>query len=239
MFVRSTGVFSPVPPHSLKEAAKDHFKQNFAPAGCSVHHQGTYHQLVRNGSGVHIENAQLVDVYTQEELGKMSPAQRLKCEWRGISVLDCVQIDASSPGTPHVPFRLITCHVTAGGKYSNIDDPEDPSKTANHTYDRALHSYPHALKCVQLAEEVGHNNVIIGGNSNEKVVKHCGYMFARACRELRCKKYLFHGTANGCIVAFPERLAAASNFNPFHHTRFPLVDGGLEEAFYIRVAWEM
>ena len=131
---------------------------------------------MRNGSGVHVRAARWVEVYTQEELDIMEPEQQLKCEWRTISVLDCIQsygggtsgssgsAGASSPGTPHVPFRLITCHVTAGGEDSNIDDPEDPSKTANHTYDRALHGYRHVLKCVQLAEAVGHNNVLIGGD---------------------------------------------------------------------------
>ena len=58
-----------------------------------------------------------------------------------IPVIDYIQFDGGdtsvsscgagvySPGTTHVPFRLITCQVTAGGKYSHIDDPLDLGKT--------------------------------------------------------------------------------------------------------------
>ena len=80
IFVRSTGVLFPVPPHSLKEAgSKDYFEQTFAPRDCTVHQQGTYHRLVRNDSGVHVEEARWVEVYTQEELAKMETAQHQKC----------------------------------------------------------------------------------------------------------------------------------------------------------------
>ena len=88
-FCQVYGGLIPSPPHSLKEAgSKDYFEQTFAPEGCNVYHQGTYHQLVRNGSGVHVRAARWVEVYTQEELDIMEPEQQLKCEWRTISVLD-------------------------------------------------------------------------------------------------------------------------------------------------------
>ena len=121
----------------------------------------------------------------------MSPARRQTCDWRKISVLDCIQsygddtsgsigsAGASSAGTLRVPFRLITCDATAGKKATNIDDPADPSETANHTYDRGLHGYRHVKKCIQLAEQAGHNNVIIGGDFNNKLL-HWGSLVERA-----------------------------------------------------------
>ena len=179
----------------------------------------------------------------------MGPAQRLKCEWRKISVLDCVQsygggtsgssgsAGASSPGTAQARFRLITCHVTAGGEASNIDDPADPSKTANHTYDRALHGYRHVLKCVQLAEAAGHNNVLIGGDFCQTVADWAA-LLQRAVAELDCKNYVFGGTDHDCIVALPQRLVKASIFMPFCHTKFPRLEAAWPSACYVRVRWE-
>ena len=234
----------------MKEAlSKDYFEEEFAPPGCCVYHRGSYHQLVRKDSGVHVEKVQLVEVYTQEELDSMEPAQRLKCEWRKISVLDCIQsygggtsgssgsAGASSPGTPQVPFRLITCHVTAGGEDSNIDWAADLSRPAHHPHDTGLEAYRHVLKCVQLAEEAGHNNVIIGGDFCQPFA-YWGTLFRQAVLELRCQSYRIHGD-DGCIVACPERCVGVSNPRPFHHTTFPCVEGGLHRAYYIRIAWEM
>ena len=251
IFVRSTGVFSPVPTHSLKEAgSKDYFEQTFAPPECNVYHQGSYHQLIRHESGVHVEDVQSVEVYTQEELDVMGPAQRLKCEWRKISVLDCVQSygggtsgssassAASSPGTAQARFRLITCHVTAGGEASNIDDPADPSKTANHTYDRALHGYRHVLKCVQLAEAAGHNNVLIGGDFC-LTAADWDALLKRAVAELGCKNYVCAATTHGCIVAHPSRLITASNFSMFVPASFPTIESGRPFAYLVRIVWQL
>ena len=136
-----------------------------------------------------------------------------------------------------MPFRLITCHVTAGKKDSNIDDPADRNRTANHLHDTTLHAYRHVLKCVQLAEEAGHNNVIIGGDFCQPFA-YWGTLFRQAVLELRCQSYRIHGD-DGCIVACPERCVGVSNPRPFHHTTFPCVEGGLHRAYYIRIAWEM
>ena len=139
--------------------------------------------------------------------------------------------------TPHVPFRLITCHVTDDREASYIDDPADPN-TANRAHDKALHDYRHVLKCVQLAEAAGHNNVIIGGDFCQTVADWAA-LLQRAVAQLDCKNYIFGGTDHDCIVALPQRLTAASNFNPFLHTKFPSVESGRHEAYYIRVRWEM
>ena len=144
---------------------------------------------------------------------------------------------ASSPGTPHVPFRLITCHVTDERDASYIDDPAE-SKTANRAHDKSLHDYRHVLKCVRLAEAAGHNNVLIGGDFC-LTAADWDALLKRAVAELGCKNYVCAATTHGCIVAHPSRLITASNFSMFVPASFPTIESGRPFAYLVRIVWQL
>ena len=102
-----------------------------------------------------------------------------------------------------------------------------------------LHGYQHVKKCVQLAEQAGHDNVIIGGDFCQPTVEDWAALLHRAVAELECKSYAYDGTDHGCVVAYPQKLMVASNAFDVHQTNFPKLERGRHVAYYIRIAWEL
>ena len=145
---------------------------------------------------------------------------------------------AHSPGSSTARIRLICCHLTAGGKEACIDNPADIHQTANHSHVRGIHDYQHVLKSIRLAEEAGHNNVIIGGDYNMNLIEWARHI-PNACRELRCKRYTFLGDTDECHMAVPECLIDGQENFITKYTTMPRVEGGTHPAFYVRIAFQL
>ena len=142
-----------------------------------------------------------------------------------------------SPGTTHVPLRLITCQVAAGEKYSHVDDPLDLGKTADHRHDTRFHGYRHVFRCAQLAEAAFHNNVLIAGDFCQ-FIEDWQVLLHRAVVELGCKAYAYVGMDHDCFVAYPNLLVDGEGFD-IKRPRFPKNEGGRHYAYYMRIAWQL
>ena len=127
--------------------------------------------------------------------------------------------------------------MTAGGKDSNVDDPADPSKTANHKHDPNFLGYRHGFRCVQHAADVVRNTALIAGDFCQ-LIRDFRVLLNRAVVELGCKTCAFEGVNHDCLVAYPNLLVEAEGFDICRKT-FPTIESGRHYAYYMRIAWQL